>query len=76
VFAIAASGLVLSQPEASALENGLLRTPPMGFNNWNTTGCDINEQVVAGINGGVSHVHEEAGLEEAVAAAVGDDGAE
>ena len=24
----------------------LALTPPMGFNNWNTTGCDINEQMI------------------------------
>jgi nucleotide sugar dehydrogenase len=35
-------------------------------------GCDINEQVVAGVNASVSHVHEEVGLEEAVASAVRD----
>src|SRR5215207_3255474 len=34
-----------------ALENGLARTPPMGFNNWNTTACraDFNEAMVLGI---------------------------
>jgi alpha-galactosidase len=33
---------------AQALENGLARTPPMGFNNWNTTHCraDFNEKMV------------------------------
>jgi alpha-galactosidase len=29
-----------SASPALALENGLARTPPMGFNNWNTTHCD------------------------------------
>jgi alpha-galactosidase len=50
-LALAASGLVLSQPEALALENGLLRTPPMGFNNWNSTQCkaDFNETMIRGI---------------------------
>src|SRR5918995_6497406 len=34
-----------------ALENGLARTPPMGFNNWNTTHCraEFNEAMVKGI---------------------------
>ncbi len=41
-------------------------------NGFRVIGCDINKQVVTGINGGVSHVHEEAGLEEAVPAAVRD----
>jgi alpha-galactosidase len=31
---------------AYALENGLVRTPPMGFNNWNATGCAIDESLV------------------------------
>src|SRR5262249_45669211 len=36
---------------ATALENGLARTPPMGFNNWNTTACTsaFNESLVMGI---------------------------
>jgi alpha-galactosidase len=39
--------LVLSTP-AAALENGLARTPPMGFNNWNSTFCgqQFNEAMV------------------------------
>ncbi|GAB3159334.1 carbohydrate-binding protein [Amycolatopsis stemonae] len=50
-FALAASGTVLSQSPASALENGLLRTPPMGFNNWNSTQCkaDFTETMIKGI---------------------------
>src|SRR5689334_6207234 len=31
---------------AYALENGLARTPPMGFNNWNATGCAIDEKLI------------------------------
>ncbi|HZM75984.1 MAG TPA: carbohydrate-binding protein [Candidatus Limnocylindrales bacterium] len=36
---------------ALALDNGLARTPPMGFNNWNTTACrsTFNESLVLGI---------------------------
>jgi alpha-galactosidase len=35
-------------PKALALENGLSRTPAMGFNNWNATNCraEFNEQMV------------------------------
>ncbi len=35
-------------PRAAALENGLARTPAMGFNNWNATHCraEFNEQMV------------------------------
>jgi alpha-galactosidase len=31
---------------ALALENGLARTPPMGWNSWNHFGCAIDEQIV------------------------------
>ncbi|MEV6415559.1 CBM35 domain-containing protein [Kribbella sp. NPDC051718] len=36
---------------AAALENGLARTPPMGFNNWNSTKCraEFNEAMIKGI---------------------------
>ena len=36
---------------AFALPNGLALTPPMGFNNWNTTDCraEFNEAMVKGI---------------------------
>jgi alpha-galactosidase len=42
VFATVAAGMVAmvaSPTPARALENGLARTPPMGFNNWNFTHC-------------------------------------
>ncbi|MFD8497527.1 carbohydrate-binding protein [Amycolatopsis sp. NPDC059657] len=50
--AVSSATAWLSVPEeALALENGLARTPPMGFNNWNTTGCraEFNEAMVKGI---------------------------
>jgi Alpha galactosidase A len=36
---------------ALALNNGLVRTPPMGFNSWNTTHCSstFNETLIRGI---------------------------
>jgi alpha-galactosidase len=42
---------VLVAPAAQALPDGLALTPPMGFNNWNTTACraDFNEAMVKGI---------------------------
>ena len=33
-------------PRAQALDNGLARTPPMGFNDWNAFGCDVSEQLI------------------------------
>ncbi|MFD4674429.1 NPCBM/NEW2 domain-containing protein [Lentzea sp. NPDC058450] len=41
----------LAVPAASALPDGLALTPPMGFNNWNTTACraEFTEAMVKGI---------------------------
>jgi alpha-galactosidase len=33
-------------PTARALDNGLGRTPQLGWNNWNSFGCDVNESLV------------------------------
>src|SRR5579884_2691075 len=30
----------------AALDNGLAKTPPMGWNSWNKFGCNVNESVV------------------------------
>ncbi|MCI3242824.1 NPCBM/NEW2 domain-containing protein [Streptomyces spinosisporus] len=40
-----------AQPAAPALDDGLALTPPMGFNNWNSTNCraEFNESMVKGI---------------------------
>ena len=29
-----------------ALENGMARTPAMGWNTWNKFGCEINEDLI------------------------------
>jgi len=29
-----------------ALDNGVGRTPPMGWNSWNHFGCNINENLI------------------------------
>ncbi|MBG6137660.1 NPCBM/NEW2 domain-containing protein [Longispora fulva] len=48
---VAAAGIAVPAQPAAALENGLARTPPMGFNNWNTTHCTatFNEAMVKGV---------------------------
>jgi alpha-galactosidase len=38
-------GLATASP-AMALNNGLALTPPMGWNDWNSFGCNVNEQLV------------------------------
>jgi alpha-galactosidase len=49
--AFVATAVLVGAPPATAVDDGLARTPPMGFNNWNTTGCrnTFNEQMVKGI---------------------------
>ena len=45
----AAAGAVAVLHTASpalALNNGVARTPPMGWNTWNTFGCNINETLI------------------------------
>ncbi|MFE7133801.1 NPCBM/NEW2 domain-containing protein [Streptomyces sp. NPDC057638] len=37
---------VAPAPPAQALPDGLAPTPPMGFNNWNSTGCAIDEKMI------------------------------
>ncbi|MFB7509102.1 NPCBM/NEW2 domain-containing protein [Streptomyces broussonetiae] len=51
VAAPAAAAPARQAPAAPALANGLALTPPMGFNNWNSTHCraDFNEAMVKGI---------------------------
>ncbi|MEU9289087.1 alpha-galactosidase [Streptomyces sp. NPDC048275] len=47
LLALAPALLVLrAAPSAQALENGLARTPPMGWNDWNAFGCNVTEQLV------------------------------
>ncbi|GAA2378677.1 glycoside hydrolase family 27 protein [Dactylosporangium salmoneum] len=43
---VATATAVLRPPSAQALENGVARTPPMGWNSWNTFGCNINEALI------------------------------
>jgi alpha-galactosidase len=44
--AAVAAAQVLTAPAAGALENGLAKTPPMGFNDWNAFGCNVSEQLI------------------------------
>ncbi|MFC7245600.1 glycoside hydrolase family 27 protein [Catellatospora aurea] len=43
---LTAAALGLQAPAAHALDNGVARTPPMGWNSWNTFGCNINETLI------------------------------
>lgn len=44
--ALALVSTLTSAPHAQALDNGVGRTPPMGWNTWNTFGCNINETLI------------------------------
>ena len=47
ILALVVATLVGSLPwHAAALENGLARTPQMGWNSWNHFGCSVSEQTV------------------------------
>lgn len=44
---LATAGLTVTAPQpARALDNGVARTPPMGWNNWNSFGCDVSEALI------------------------------
>ncbi|MEA2175354.1 MAG: alpha-galactosidase [Blastocatellia bacterium] len=42
----ASVAICLSAGEARALDNGLAKTPPMGWNSWNKFACDVSEQLI------------------------------
>jgi hypothetical protein len=46
-----AAACLIGAPAAQALDDGLARTPPMGFNNWNSTFCgpQFNEEMIRGM---------------------------
>ncbi|WP_026928883.1 lectin [Glycomyces tenuis] len=46
VTAVTVPVLLVSASPAQALDNGLALTPQMGWNNWNTFGCSVNEELV------------------------------
>ena len=47
LLALVPALLVLrAAPPAQALDNGLAKTPPMGWNDWNAFGCNVTEQLV------------------------------
>jgi alpha-galactosidase len=38
--------MCLSAGETRALDNGLAKTPPMGWNSWNKFACNVSEQLI------------------------------
>jgi alpha-galactosidase len=49
-MALLAAVLLLLSASSSlfALDNGLARTPPMGWNTWNKFGCNVSEKLIEG----------------------------
>jgi alpha-galactosidase len=45
-LALAVAALLAAAAPAPALQNGLARTPPMGWNSWYTSRCAVTEDVV------------------------------
>jgi alpha-galactosidase len=45
-LALGAAFVAVPASPAEALPDGLALTPPMGFNNWNATGCAIDEKLI------------------------------
>ena len=44
--ATAGVAVLSAAPPAQALENGLARKPQMGWNDWNTFYCNVNESLI------------------------------
>jgi alpha-galactosidase len=43
---ITALGCLVAAGELRALDNGLARTPPMGWNSWNKFACNVSEDLI------------------------------
>ena len=46
VGTVAAVQVLSATAPAQAVDNGLAKTPPMGFNDWNSFGCNVDEQLI------------------------------
>jgi alpha-galactosidase len=49
VLVVASSLSLAGAGSTLALDNGLARTPPMGWNSWNRFGCNINDSLIRSI---------------------------
>ena len=45
-LALAGAALLAAAARPPMHDNGLSRTPPMGWNSWNHFGCDVSEQLI------------------------------
>jgi alpha-galactosidase len=49
VIAFVIALVIAAALPALALDNGLARTPPMGWNSWNKFGCNVSESLIRGV---------------------------
>jgi alpha-galactosidase len=57
ILGVLAGSVVLSAAAfrtASTLDNGLARTPPMGWNSWNKFGCNVSDKLIRGVADAIS----------------------
>src|SRR3954464_9083941 len=45
-LALALAATLAPSAHARPLDNGLAKTPPMGWNSWNKFACDVSEQLI------------------------------
>lgn len=48
----------IALPLSNAIDNGLGRTPPMGWRSWNLYGGDVNQELLQGIMDGMVLIHD------------------
>ncbi|HET9741667.1 MAG TPA: alpha-galactosidase [Terriglobales bacterium] len=46
IFFLLVASFLISASSLSALDNGLAKTPPMGWNSWNKFACNVSEDLV------------------------------
>jgi alpha-galactosidase len=46
IFGTVIGLMIIAFGSAVALDNGLAKTPPMGWNSWNKFGCDVSEKLI------------------------------
>ena len=46
VLGAAVAGFFFFAGPVRALDNGLAKTPPMGWNSWNKFGCNVSETLI------------------------------
>jgi alpha-galactosidase len=65
IFSILCTMIFLLSPQTSrAWDNGLAKTPPMGWNSWNKFGCNVSEELIESVADAIaSNGMKEAGYE-------------